>query len=839
MARKALLIGSQTEGLFGVDNDVKAMASALQQWDFVITRCEAENASRAGILDAYERLILDAQEGDAIVVYYSGHGGSCLQPDYDKVIRPREALQFIVPADYPESREGDFRGILSLELSQLQQRLVEKTRNVTTILDCCHAGTMARDPNLRVKSIGRRASYAMITAHLDGLKRRHVPDDLWRQFGSPEAVRLVACGPEESANEGDNAAGDRQGMFTDELTRVLAEAKAHQVTWSTVVDRVRKRVLTRMPSQRPDVEGPARRLLFDLAEADPVATLPVIDLGNGRARLEGGPLLGVQVGDELAVMPADSTGPDDATKIADIQVDRLTAMAALGRMRLKAEKLELGARAHRVKAAATRLAVRVPAADAGCAALVQAVEQARLVRPAEPDEQTPYEVRTAQDGGFVVCDRVGPLHVTPRKADAAGVGQVVADLHRLAQASALRSLAEDPDHRLRADVTVEFGLAEAGEKRPLARAEEQLYLGQRIYVRVHNKSEQPIFVSLLDIGVAGRVAVMNRFAPGGVQIGGGKEYVFGWNEMTDEFTGLPLTWPKGLPGEKPRPETIFALITSMPQDVRFFEQEGVGKGHAKSALECLFEQIAGGGARDLVTIRGSDVRYQLRTIDFDLLPVGPPAAEKATFQVDERPHPTMRLYTPKGAVPKTVAVRMTDLTVHRNRALRNADIRLDAMILTGASAVQPAYHARTERFCDIRDGQRLPMDRMLVYHGPAVDYLDIAVWVTRDRKGSLDLSDLLREKLNDPAAQAALAQAGGLLLAAPQTAAAVAAIGAGAILINTAYELLSGIVGDSIGVYRTTLLAHEGFGTGRTAEQNTVRAQDFSFAYTVENVSDR
>jgi hypothetical protein len=82
-----------------------------------------------------------------------------------------------------------------------------------------------------------------------------------------------------------------------------------------------------------------------------------------------------------------------------------------------------------------------------------------------------------------------------------------------------------------------------------------------------------------------------------------------------------------------------------------------------------------------------------------------------------------------------------------------------------------------------------------------------------------------------------MGQVGGLLLAAPQAAEAVAAIGAGAVVINAAYHLLSGMVGTSIGLYRTTLLAGERFGIGRTPAQRVVRAQDFSFQYLIEDVS--
>ena len=126
---------------------------------------------------------------------------------------------------------------------------------------------------------------------------------------------------------------------------------------------------------------------------------------------------------------------------------------------------------------------------------------------------------------------------------------------------------------------------------------------------------------------------------------------------------------------------------------------------------------------------------------------------------------------------------------------------------------------------------------MLIYHGAAVDYLDIAVWVSRDTSGSLALADLLQERLTAGDVQLAAGQVVGLLAAAPQAAIAVAAVSAGAVLVNTAYHLLTGIVGQSIGLYRTTLLAGEAFGVGRPADQCLVRAQDFSFRYLIEDVN--
>jgi hypothetical protein len=231
------------------------------------------------------------------------------------------------------------------------------------------------------------------------------------------------------------------------------------------------------------------------------------------------------------------------------------------------------------------------------------------------------------------------------------------------------------------------------------------------------------------------------------------------------------------------------------------------------------------------------VYFTVKTVNFELVPTPPPVSEEPEFHVDERPEPTLRLWSPKNAWPQKIAVRLTNLVVHRNRALRSADIRLDAMVLTRGPGRLPVYAAWTERCSNICDDQQLPLEKVLVYHGPAVDYLDLAVWVSRDASGSLDLADLMQDKLTDGNVQSAMGQLGGLLVAAPQAALAVAAIGAGAVVINAAYHLLNGVVGNSIGLYRTTFLAGERFGVGRSVEQRTVRAQGFSFTYLVEDVA--
>ncbi|MFI5906513.1 caspase family protein [Dactylosporangium sp. NPDC051541] len=259
MRRTALLIGARTGDLAGVAHDVEAMAGALDRRGFTIARHEGAAATRAGILDGYERLIRDARPQDAAVVYYSGHGGLARPPRASRAPK----LQFLAPTDYAESADGDFRGITAPELSVLLVRLTSATRNVTVILDACHAAHMARG-DLLVKALPAMP-YLDVAEHLDRLRRQGLDTAVRDALGNPHAVRVVACGREQSAYEYTNPAGHRAGLLTDALVEALHAAGDRSVTWAELVAGVRDRVRAVMPFQRPDVEGPALRAMFEAA----------------------------------------------------------------------------------------------------------------------------------------------------------------------------------------------------------------------------------------------------------------------------------------------------------------------------------------------------------------------------------------------------------------------------------------------------------------------------------------------------------------------------------------------------------------------------------------------
>ncbi|WBC03311.1 caspase family protein [Micromonospora sp. WMMA1976] len=842
MTRKALLIGAQTHGLAGVLNDVDAMEQALTPRGFDVQRLVTPYATRAGIRDAYEKLTADAGTDDAVVVYYSGHGGRLRSPD-------GRDLQFIVPDDYADSDEDDFRGITDVELSVLLAGLTDRTHNVTVIFDCCHAAHMSRQPERRVKALLRdararwRPTYESVERQVQRLVAEGLPIDRRPLIGNPHAVRVVACSPSGSSWESVNRDGVEMGLLTDALSRALRETDGLRISWAALVDAVRREVQTFVAAQRPEVEGPSGRQLFETTEADALDALPVAVDGPDRIRLLGAPLLGVRTGDEFAIMRGDATSSQDGPAMGTAVVTHLLPAAAAARLRLTApgQAVPSDARAYRISAAPPALAVRLPSDHPVTAELAESIVLHPMLRLAAQDVETSgevtVEVTVDEQGRLAVRDEAGPLHL-PYRPSPAGVGAVVANLRRIAQATALRRLSGDPSRPLRQSVRTEWGRVRDGRETPLAPSGELLFAqaDERIFFRVTNEGDLDVFVSLVDIGVSYRIALLTHSDPSGVRLEPGASYTYGWNEDRNELTGVAVSWPDGIDMSATRPETVLVLVSDGPVDVSSLQRPGVrgdGRRATGSGLTHLLAQIATGATREVGPEPAGQVRYAVQPIDFMLSPTPPPTAERAVFLVDERPAQPIRLLSPRGTAPGKLAVRIAELVVHRNRALGSADIRVDAVVLTGGSGGQPIYRAETMRFSNVRDGDRLPLDDVLIYHGPAEDFLDIAVWVSRDTTGSLALSALLEKKLTDPVVHGAVAEVAGLAMTAPHAAVAVALMGAGAVLVNTAYELLTGVVGQSVGLYRTSLLAQEQFGIGRHVRH----PQDFSFTFCVDEVA--
>jgi hypothetical protein len=566
MPGHALIIGSQTHGLTGVLGDAQRVAEALEGLGFEVSRCVGSDATRESILQSYRRLIQACVPDTAAFVYYAGHGAWSAEPG--------RGFQFIVPVDFEQSTEEDFRGITSLELSGLLQELTVKTRNVTVVLDCCFAARMFRGLDLVPRALPE-VSLPAVRAHLARLQARGVELGGLPQESNPHAVRLVASAVDEPAYEYTNARGVRTGLLTDTFLAVLQEARGLQVSWGQLARHVRERVLARCPLQRPELEGPARRLLFRLEELNQDTALVYYPERN-RHWLRGGRLHGVNLGDEYAVMPLGALGPDRDRALAVARVIEVQGGCSRVELERGGAALPTGAPAFRIRFATPRRAVALEGPGKATSPLwlrlSEALEASAVVRRAAEEEQEPVlaYVRLAEERLDVLDqerDRI--VHPLPAKEECAG--QVVRAVEVLAHAQVLRELdsGEGADW-IEQGLEVEWGRVAGGREVRLPTAGSCLRAGDSLYLRLRNRSGSRLYVSVFDVGVSGAVTLLSTSQPSGLVMGPERVELLG-ARPDGTLAGLELEWPSAVPREGERPESLIIIASDTAVDLRSLE----------------------------------------------------------------------------------------------------------------------------------------------------------------------------------------------------------------------------------------------------------------------------
>ena len=116
--KRALLIGGSEKSLKGVKNDLRIMADLLLSRGFSLSLFYGADATRENIIAAWLQRIEQTPTGSehAVVVYYSGHGGTNSSTEY---------IQYIIPTNTEKTSATDLCGILDIGLSYLVNALTD------------------------------------------------------------------------------------------------------------------------------------------------------------------------------------------------------------------------------------------------------------------------------------------------------------------------------------------------------------------------------------------------------------------------------------------------------------------------------------------------------------------------------------------------------------------------------------------------------------------------------------------------------------------------------------------------------------------------------------------
>lgn len=153
--RLALLIGvghyadSTIPSLAGPPNDVAALRDVLlRRWGFgaqdVLTLVDAQ-ASRANIARELAALAKRSEQGDEIVVYFSGHGTSAYNSSAQLAVPVPHGSGAFVPVDFIPGKSGSAGLIVGRwDLVPVFKKLEEGGRRLWVIADTCYSGQAVR-----------------------------------------------------------------------------------------------------------------------------------------------------------------------------------------------------------------------------------------------------------------------------------------------------------------------------------------------------------------------------------------------------------------------------------------------------------------------------------------------------------------------------------------------------------------------------------------------------------------------------------------------------------------------------------------------------------------------
>jgi metacaspase-1 len=320
-------------------NDIPLVRGALEQQGFEDIRLlQDADADVEGIRAALRRLVRDTDEGDVVVVHYSGHGHRITNdnPDvddevdgYDEVLVPYGA-----PDDFYEGYDGslhfrdDELGTFVLDL----RRRAGVSGNVTVFLDACYTGTGTRGgPELPARGSENplgppaRASAPVAVAgdgtgmeESRGARTRGGPEEL-----APFVVFSAASQRQVAYETWDVDGKTKVGSLSYAIARTLpglTPGTTNRTLFAEITGALSGKVM-----QTPQMEGAADAQVFSNRLSQQFPYVVVESVESNAAVLAGGSLVGVNVGTLLAVHALGTNVPEPSTEIATLRVVEATA----------------------------------------------------------------------------------------------------------------------------------------------------------------------------------------------------------------------------------------------------------------------------------------------------------------------------------------------------------------------------------------------------------------------------------------------------------------------------------------------------------------------------------
>ncbi|CAE6493602.1 unnamed protein product [Rhizoctonia solani] len=252
------------------DGVFEFLTTDLQVPQDQIINLRNQGATRAAIIRSLQDLRDDRRiaNGDPILIYYAGHGGSGKDPRREQTGGRINEVQVIFPRDYGV-RETDssepVNYIPDYTIAALLDELAaEKGNNITVIFDSCHSASGSRDGFEISAAMRPRCAPILysVPADIDAEVVKGAPGRLSKSRAvdpvlcthQASHILLAACGSREKAWE-----RDQRGQFTTALLKALRTCGVENITYHNLLIS-----LPMLTNQSPHCYGEKKsRILFD------------------------------------------------------------------------------------------------------------------------------------------------------------------------------------------------------------------------------------------------------------------------------------------------------------------------------------------------------------------------------------------------------------------------------------------------------------------------------------------------------------------------------------------------------------------------------------------------
>lgn len=493
-----------------------------------------------------------ASPGDQVLLHYSGHGGRA-RTTIPEIKGETGKDECLVPLDIGDRQA---RYLRDTEVAVVLRRIVGRGLFAVLVLDCCHSGgairgdelpeglavrgiatadlTQRTAPSLIADPEELAETWAALHPYPVPRVRQRIGRDLapdrrcWYQV--PEGyVLLAACRPSERAYEGAFDGVRASGALTHWFLKAVAGG-GPGLTYRRLHDLLVAEIHSRFPSQTPQLEGEADRLVFDREEIRTVRGVTVLegeDRDPGTMVLATGQAQGLRRGARLAVYSGGASadpGPDERLALVEIvelgatksrarvferlqsgieiragdqalPVDRGGSLGCR-RVRLARQELSSGSEGQQV----------LSALEASLAAASGCLELSR-----DSPAAGGFLVGLSPEGAYEIRDSFGnPMPNLPPALHPSLPWAAARTTDRLVQLANYRAVQQlqnhDPDSRLRGALSAELGLLPADylpgtPLRPTASPQlvSRIRPTDWICITIRNLSEEELNLTILDL----------------------------------------------------------------------------------------------------------------------------------------------------------------------------------------------------------------------------------------------------------------------------------------------------------------------------------------------------